>query len=618
MSREVDLRDLDAYENIAANVEDVGGFEPGGDFIEQALEFAKLLAPSGVEDDEKPLEVLEFASDPQIARTSTGAAAVYLQQQASSIPIFQATQTVSFGPDGALEGSKGQLADISQKTAMLPELSVEQAVLKAAQHVAVPDSEEQEGTDSFGSPIELTPVAVSGFEPTIVASFRNLPEQPAVLERGPFGEEIKANLTWFPVAPKAALRLAWEVVITMPNFEDQFYIIVDARDGNILYSTSLINSVTARGNVFLVDGEGQREMVTFPLPWTAYGLEIPKDLPPEMEKTPNPWVEEDGTTGYSTIAHKDEEGPTVQGVEEADKILIFDPADPSGDDQSVLNAFYYACFMHDFFYLLGFRERDGNFQQVNVAVDDGGIPGDRVDVRVFEAPVPLTASMSPSVDGSSPKMTLGLHKITNRPTALDSSVVFHEFFHGVSNRLVGGPRNAYAMVVIQSKGLSEGLSDFAACTINNSVVIGSWVTGNPNGMRLLRYDDSFPAGTNNFGSLGKDRYTTPHNIGEIWCAALLEIGRRIGPIRNLQLVVEALKLCPANPSFLDMRDAVLKALNHELGAGLVTSEQHSADQSAMWTVFAKFGMGPTASCQLASLRNIRPDFRTPAPVTPLL
>jgi hypothetical protein len=38
VSREVDLRDLDAYETVEANVEDVGGFEPGGDFIEQEIE----------------------------------------------------------------------------------------------------------------------------------------------------------------------------------------------------------------------------------------------------------------------------------------------------------------------------------------------------------------------------------------------------------------------------------------------------------------------------------------------------------------------------------------------------------------------------------------------------
>ena len=46
--------------------------------------------------------------------------------------------------------------------------------------------------------------------------------------------------------------------------------------------------------------------------------------------------------------------------------MTFDPADATGDDQKVLNIFYYCCYMHDFCYLLGFREADGNFQQDNL------------------------------------------------------------------------------------------------------------------------------------------------------------------------------------------------------------------------------------------------------------
>ena len=42
----------------------------------------------------------------------------------------------------------------------------------------------------------------------------------------------------------------------------------------------------------------------------------------------------------------------------------------------------------------------------------------------------------------SPIMNMGLVTSTNRHTAFDSDVVFHEFMHGVTNRLVGGPLNA--------------------------------------------------------------------------------------------------------------------------------------------------------------------------------
>ena len=45
----------------------------------------------------------------------------------------------------------------------------------------------------------------------------------------------------------------------------------------------------------------------------------------------------------------------------------------------MLNIFYYCCFMHDFSYLLHFREADGNFQQDDLG--RGGTGSDRVDAR---------------------------------------------------------------------------------------------------------------------------------------------------------------------------------------------------------------------------------------------
>ena len=41
-------------------------------------------------------------------------------------------------------------------------------------------------------------------------------------------------------------------------------------------------------------------------------------------------------------------------------------------------------------------------------------------------------------------------------------IIAHEFTHGVSNRLTGGPSNANALNAMQSGGLGEGWSDFAS------------------------------------------------------------------------------------------------------------------------------------------------------------
>ena len=50
--------------------------------------------------------------------------------------------------------------------------------------------------------------------------------------------------------------------------------------------------------------------------------------------------------------------------------------------------------------------------------------------------------------------------------------------------------------------------------------------------------------------MGTGRYTgEEHDLGEIWCATLMEMNRNIGKLLGLQLVVDGFKLTPANPSF---------------------------------------------------------------------
>jgi len=288
--------------------------------------------------------------------------------------------------------------------------------------------------------------------------------------------------------------------------------------------------------------------------------------------------------------------------------LVMNPTDGTGDEQMVLNIFYYNCYMHDFFYLLGFREQDGNFQRDNLG--RGGSGADRVDARAHSGAVFGTANMSTPIDGLRPVMNMGLVTSTNRHTALDSSVVFHEFTHGVTNRLVGGPADDRALEAPQSSGMGEGWSDYIACTINNSTVVGDWVVNSSSGIRGFPYDSNFP---DHFGKLGTGRYTEVHNIGEIWCATLMEMNRNVGKVLGAQLVVDALKLTAANPSFLDALDAILRALDDKLAAGQLTPAQFDTAHTGIWKAFAKFGMGPVAQSMGASLAGVVADFNLPSP-----
>jgi len=76
-------------------------------------------------------------------------------------------------------------------------------------------------------------------------------------------------------------------------------------------------------------------------------------------------------------------------------------------------------------------------------------------------------------------------------------------------------------------------------------------------------------------------------------------------------VVDALKLSPSNPSFLDVRDAILKALDDLRTAGRLNDGDYAKVKKAIWTNFSKFGMGPNADCIGASLNGIVADFSVP-------
>lgn len=543
----------------------------------------------------------EYKVDDKFQEASDGSVTVHVQQCHAGIEIFQAAQAVRFAPDGRLKETVGQAVGVAGAPSPTPRLSVEEAAKKAAAHVAEPDDDEKGVVDAFGEPLAWKSVDLSGFDPRVVQREADSPEQVAYLEAPPFEDRIRAQLIWFPVDDR--MRLAWEYVVTMPERTGQYRVLVGADDGTILYCRQLMLHVASRGNVYHTDGASARQHTPFPRPLTDYGLPIPPDLPAGM---PEDWVATDQAVGNSVLARLGTSSQTAKGTAQ-NGVVVFDPADTTGDMQKVLNIFYFNCVMHDFFYLLGFRERDGNFQRLNFG--RGGVESDRVDARAHSGPVQGTANMLTPSDGSAPEMNMGLVSSTNRHTAFDASVVYHEFTHGVSNRLVGGPQNSRALDEPQSGGMGEGWGDYIACSILGTTTVGHWVVNNPSGIRGFRYDASFP---DNFGDVGNGRYREVHNIGEIWCATMMDLNRRIGRNLTLQLVVDSFKAAPANPSLLDARDAILTVLDNRLDAGLMTLTEHALAKNGAWEVFAARGMGPDAQSLFASLEGIVADFNPPA------
>ncbi|TAK99275.1 MAG: DUF11 domain-containing protein, partial [Verrucomicrobia bacterium] len=90
-----------------------------------------------------------------------------------------------------------------------------------------------------------------------------------------------------------------------------------------------------------------------------------------------------------------------------------------------------------------------------------------------------------------------------------------------------------------------------------------------------------------------------HNMGEVWCVTLWgarasligKYGYAVGNQLILQLVTDGMNLSPANPNFLQARDAILQADVVDRGG---------ADLPELWTAFARRGMGFSATSPSSS------------------
>jgi len=425
------------------------------------------------------------------------------------------------------------------------------------------------------------------------------------------------------------MRLAWKLLITMPDFGGQYLMLVAADqavtrenlpvDSLVLFCKNIMHTAV-KAKVFIRNpGIGARTVIDFPLTSSAYPLSggvLPSPFPKQW------WVDTDLTSGNCTVAVSGFGTASFRGTNNGAGDIVFDPTPDQGDDQKIVNIFYFCNFMHDFLYMLGFDEEAGNFQAKNFS--SKGTAGDPVIARAHPGPVRGTANMLTPVDGTNPTMNMGLVSNTKRHTAFDSDVVFHEYCHGLSNRLVGGRVNDQALIEPQSSGMGEGWSDYFALTIQNhsspveKTVIGDWVVDNKDGIRMHPYDSKYRG---RFGDLGNSPYDSDeHAIGEIWCAALMQMNRNLGQALGStakghelgwQIVVDGMKLTPANPSFLDARDGILQALEGLAKSGKLSAADLKKTRRAAWDAFALFGIGANASSNGPSLDGVVGDSTIP-------
>src|SRR6185369_2957494 len=185
---------------------------------------------------------------------------------------------------------------------------------------------------------------------------------------------------------------------------------------------------------------------------------------------------------------------------------------------------------------------------------------------------------------------------------------------------------------LQTGGMGEGWSDFyALCLLGESgddphanYAMGGYATLNFSGLtqnyyfgiRRYPYSTDLTKNPLTFKDIDPSQASTHpgipispviggggasevHNQGEVWCVTLWEAranlvskyGFNVGNQLILQLVTDGMNLSPANPNFLQARDAIIQA-------DLVLTG--GANHNELWAAFAKRGMGVGATSPSSS------------------
>lgn len=189
----------------------------------------------------------------------------------------------------------------------------------------------------------------------------------------------------------------------------------------------------------------------------------------------------------------------------------------------------------------------------------------------------------------------------------DNGIIAHEYGHGISNRLTGGPGAAGCLGNAEQMG--EGWSDYFAIVMNldTNVLdrgVGTFAIDEPItgvGIRPAPYSPDFAVNDFTYDDTNSPGLTSqPHGIGFVWCTMLWDLTLAFvdqygydpnvytgtgGNNMAMQLVIDGLKLQPCGPGFVDGRDAILMADQINNGG---------ANECLIWEVFAKRGLGADA------------------------
>lgn len=466
------------------------------------------------------------------------------------------------------------------------------------------------------------------------------------------------------------VRLAWHVTADADG-DEVYSSLVDADSGAVLRRANKVEDAQARVHDYYPGAAagGTASLRAFPADWVGDDdrLEGPyahvfldydddDDVDPGgtfgAEDTPSNGIDRWDYPFTTFTADESLCAPTFTSVCSWDSYDNGPFPQPPGWDankrQNSVQVFYFVNNFHDWLEQppIGFDTLSGNFAGTDKVVAHANDGADTGAVGVFlgehmpDANHVNNANMFTPPDGVSPRMQMYLFTsftgdYDTDPTpdtngGDDAAVVYHEYAHGLSNRLVAGSDGWGALDAFQSGSMGEGWSDWYAMDYlvqqgfaPDTVAVGEVALDRylGNGEPTIRTEGLdcpvTPTSANcpggfltgdeggyTFGDMGLvvTGGAEVHADGEIWAQTLWDLRGAVSGATARELITEGMRLSPDNPSFLDMRNAILQA-DQAVNGG--------AAETTIWQVFADRGMGYFADVQDANDTTPVESFATP-------
>jgi extracellular elastinolytic metalloproteinase len=556
-------------------------------------------------------DVFEYRVQDLTYTNLTGATRVFMQQMLDGIPVYQGLLQVNVNREGrVISVNNGYMPDLEgHRNAAGPVLDAVEAALSAAIDL---------GYTQNGLPRAITRPAGSQLTTTV--------EYPLISR-----EPLTASLMYLPIHGGEA-RLVWNFQVQTHDTKHWFDYTVDAITGKVWTRFDWVAAETYR----VYPAPVESPIHTSPAPPADARQDVGIPHPPA---SPNGW-HDTGSTQYTITrgnnvnAYEDGNNSNSPGLQpdcggSLDCLFGLDltQGPNSYESAAVTNLFYWNNIIHDVTYVYGFDEAGGNFQTNNFG--NGGSGNDEVQAEAQDGGGTNNANFATPPDGSRPRMQMYLWTgvTPNRDGDLDNGIIIHEYGHGISNRLVGGPSASSCLSNTQQPG--EGLSDWWSLFFTGEVGdtgadrrgVGTYALNQaPDGPGIRTQPYSTDPGINTHTYQSIRNMAVPHGVGEVWAqiawecywalvdtygfdANLYDPFGGAGNQRMMLYVIEGLKNTTCSPTFADVRDGIIQAATDNYGG---------ADVCILWKAFAATGLGVDADPATSSSRNVTDGFAEPA------